>query len=325
MGYSNVFDFSDDSAEIIYQDTFSLPEPPSDVFHLASYLADILCDPVDKQHIHLLIYSASGKGKSFVGVGICCALREELAKRCGTTPEYHFTIDNILIADSEETNQKFLELKRKKIKHPILIIDESGIQTNSRRSMSKGNVKAVKISVIMRELGMCVIRNVQNIELLDSALRKQATHELSIETAKHQLGYNDCKFKIVVDKPGQKKNWTNYPTSQDGFTKYKRIRIGLPPKDVLEEYLRKKGDSTDAFFESELDEKATEKKPAGRKTYEEVNKWCAKAWELHEKDPTLSKAKCVRIAGGCRETFDKWLDTNKRESWRPIKNAGVDS
>lgn len=318
--YVNIFDLSSEACVVMCDGSFSLPAPPADIFHLASYLADILCDPIDHQHVHIICYSASGRGKSLVVIALAEMLSIELAARCGTTPEYHFTLDDIVVADVEKTNAKFLEAKNKRLKHHIIVIDESGIETNGRRAMSKGNVKAVKVGMIMRELGICVIRNVQNIELLDSGIRKQATHELSIETAKHQLGYNDCKFKIVVDKPGFKKNWTNYPTSPDGFTKYKRIRIGLPSLELLKEYLNLKGESTGNFFESELNEKEEESR-VGRRSIEEVDSWCRKAWSLHEGDPTLSKAKCVRMAGGCRETFDKWLDKNGKDSWRPVKNA----
>lgn len=316
---NSIFDFAIESVDIMYEGNFTLPAPPDGTFSLVSYLADILCDPVDHQHIHLLIYSASGKGKSLVATSIAEKLKVELANRCGTNPDDHFTLDNIVVADSDRTKAKLLEFKRRNIQHPILIIDESGIETNSRRAMSNDNLKAVKISVIMRELGMCVIRNVQNIELLDSAIRRQATHELSIETAKHQLGYNDCKFKIVKDKPGNKKNWTNYPTSPDGFTKYKRIRIGLPSIDLLREYGKLKGVSTGNLFESELGDKPVSDKSAGRRSNADVDAWCKKALALHESDPSLSKAKCVFLVGGNRETFDKYLYKNGIESWRPVK------
>lgn len=313
----NIFDFSTDSAEMMYKNTITLPEKPEVPFSLVSYLADILCDPIDKQHVHILCYSASGKGKSLVATAICEKLSIELAKRCGTTPDYHFTVDNIIVADPDKTREKFLEFKRKQILHPIMIIDESGIETNSRRAMSAENVKAVKISVIMRELGMCVIRNVQNIELLDKGIRKQATHELSIETANHSRGYNDCKFKIIIDKPGFKNNWAKYPTSEDGYTKYERIRIGLPSKEMLDKYSSLKGDSTGKVFETELTEET--KTTGGRKPFEDVEKWCNKAWDIHMRDPTISKSRCVFLAGGCRETFDKWLHKNNKESWRPVK------
>lgn len=316
---SSLFDFVVESSKTMYAGNFSLPSSPADSFSLSSYLADILCDPIDHQHLHVLGYSASGKGKSMVFIAVAEALSIELAKRCGTSPEDHFTLDNIVVADSEKTNQKLLEFKRNKVLHPILIIDESGIETNARRAMSKNNVKAVKISVIMRELGMCVFRNVQNIELLDAGIRKQITHELSIETPKHQLGYNDCKFKIVKDRPGEKKNWSVYPTSADGFTKYKRIRIGLPSIDLLQQYMRLKGMATSDFFESELTRKEDNSKVQGRRNVGETEAWCKRALDLHYANPALSKAKCVLLAGGNRETFDKYLLKNNIASWRPVK------
>lgn len=323
----NFFEFSTMSAEILYEGSVSLPPKDPEGFSVSRYLADILCNPLDKQHVVLNIVSKSGKGKSVVANAIAYALSVELASRLGRTPDYYFNPSHVVILNKKYSRSLMLKLTQ--LDHPIMIIDEGSDENNSRRSMTNDNVIDMKLYAVIRETGMCIIRCVQFKTFMDKAVRDQATHEIFIISPHHDLGYNDCKFKILVDHDGSKEPWGLFPVSKDGYTKYKRVRIGLPPEHILSPYNEAKSEATSAFISSALSEvnketEAENRKSGGRRARQDVEAWCKAAWQYHLDDPTLSKSKCVRMVKGCRETFDKWLEANGKESWTPTKGNAVD-
>ena len=81
-----LFDLACSAADVFFKSSYRLPAPDSE-FSLIRYLADILTDPVDRQHLMIHVYSKSGKGKSYVAARISQELAKELSRRSGKPPE----------------------------------------------------------------------------------------------------------------------------------------------------------------------------------------------------------------------------------------------
>lgn len=302
-------------ADVFFKSSYRLPAPDTE-FSLIQYLADILTDPVDRQHLMIHVYSKSGKGKSYVAARISQELAKELSRRSGKPPEYYFDVSHVVIMNKLKSNQLIAQYTRKE--NQILMIDEAVDDSFSRESMKKTNRNDVKFAAVSRVYRMCIIRCCQRPEFLDKGVRDQSTHEIIISRAEHKRGYNEVKFKIMGDKPaggGERPGY--FPTSEDGRTKYHRFRIGAPSPEFLAEYETTKLDSTDVFVADTMNETVKEAEKTARKPRRDsVNLWCMSAWQYHLDNPKWSMSKCIMEAGGgSRETFGKWLNENGKEKW----------
>lgn len=311
----DIFSLMSTAAGRFFETSYSLPEAKSEM-SIVSYLADILTDPIDKQHVMLHIFSKSGKGKSYVAAEIADKLAEELSRRSGRPKEYYFDINHVVIMNKTRSNQLIAQLTQKETQ--ILVIDEAVDDSFSRESMKKTNRNDVKFAAVSRIYRMCVIRCCQRPEFLDKGVRDQSTHEITITRAEHKKGYNEIKFKVMGDRPplgGERPGY--YLTSTDGRTKYFRFRIGAPPAEFLAEYEKLKQDSTDVFITDTMQEttKETEKRGStARRTKADL--WCLVAWQYHLDNSTWSMTRCVAEAGGgSRETFNAWMKRNNKEPW----------
>lgn len=301
-------------SEWLYKNSFALPEAQT-TFSISQYLADILTNPKDNQHVVLTISSRSGRGKSYVGIAIAEALAVELAKRLGGEPADYFNAKHISIMDKKKTMRLIAE--RSQFKNQILVVDE-GLENFNRRAMSKENVLSVEYAAIAREYRMCMIRHVQIRKMLDTGVLEQSTHEATISRAVHIKGYNEIKFKIKVDKDAQNEAWGVFPTSSDGYTKIARCRIPAPSAEILAEYSKLKRGATDDFvatmFDAIIDE-SEQKKKSGVTKRDDADIRCMAAWQYHLDDDKLSMNKCTEMARVSRETFGRWLERNGKERW----------
>lgn len=284
---------------------------------IVRYLADILTDPVDVQHVMLHVYSKSGKGKSYTAAKIAEELAKELSRRSGKPPEYYFDISHVVIMNKARSNQLVAQLTQKETQ--ILMIDEAVDDSFSRESMKKTNRNDVKFAAVSRVYRMCVIRCCQQPEFLDKGVREQSTHEITITRGEHRKGYNEIKFKVMGDKPiNGKERPGYYLTTSDGRTKYFRFRVGAPSAEFLQQYEKLKMDSTDVFIADTMQEttQAAEKRGVSSPRRDKVDLWCMAAWQYHLDNPTWSMTKCVaEVDGGSRETFNAWMKRNGKAPW----------
>lgn len=193
----DILDLAISASNVFFEDSYRLPEPDCE-FSLIKYLADILTDPVDRQHLIIHIYSKSGKGKSYVGARICQKLAIELSRRSGKPPEYYFDVSHVVVMNKTQTNQLIAQYTQKE--NQLLMIDEGIDDSFSRESMKKTNRNDVKFAAVSRVYRMCVVRCCQRAEFLDKGVREQSTHEIIISRAEHKRGYNEIKLdrKSVV-------------------------------------------------------------------------------------------------------------------------------
>lgn len=310
----NYLDCAVVGAEWLYKNSFALPEPDY-VFSISQYLADIMTNPNDEQHVVLTISSRSGRGKSYVGIAIAEALAVELAKRKGGEPRDYFNAKHISIMDKKKTMRLIAE--RSRFPSQILVVDE-GLENFNRRAMSKENVLSVEYAAIAREYRMCMIRHVQIRKMLDPGVLEQSTHEATISRAVHLKGYNEIKFKIKVDKDAQNEAWGVFPVSSDGYTKVARCRIPAPSPEILKEYKLLKRGATDDFVSNMFDAIINDTELAKQKGItkrDDVDVRCQAAWQYHLDDEKLSMNKCTEMANVSRETFTRWLSRNKKARW----------
>lgn len=309
MSDLNLFDLSCALAADVYGAGFSLPSAPEDKFSVARLLVDRVTDPIDEQHVVLNIFSVSGKGKSTCAVTIAERCSQLLAERKGRTPDYYFSVDHI--SDGEPKHTRRIIKKCSEKENPIIIIDEGARDSNSREGMKKENVQNVKLNAIIRHKRMIMIRCVQFESFLDKGIRIQATHELTIVRAEHHKGYNECKFKILVDKgSGTEDPWKVFPTSKDGIVKWARVRIGLPSKELLEQYRELKDKSVNDFIDSYLESMDDDgKKPAKKSRAEITDERAQRAWAYfmdfsHE---FVSLSRAAILCDLDPKTLRKWM------------------
>ena len=155
----NIIDLAVVGAERLYKNSFELPEAVN-AFSISKYLADIMTNPNDEQHVVLTISSRSGRGKSYVGIAIAEALAKELASRLGEEPSYYFNAKHISIMDKKKTMRLIAE--RSQFKSQIIVVDE-GLENFNRNAMSKENKLSVEYAAIAREYRMCMIRQAKQI------------------------------------------------------------------------------------------------------------------------------------------------------------------
>lgn len=301
-------------AERLFVNSFELP-PAVDDFSISRYLADVMTNPNDEQHVVLTISSRSGRGKSYVGIAIAEALAEELASRLGEEPSYFFNAGHISIMDKKKTMRLIAE--RSQFKNQIIVVDE-GLENFNRNAMSKENKLSVEYAAIAREYRMCMIRHVQIRNLLDTGVLEQSTHEATISRAVHVRGYNEIKFKIKVDKDAQKEAWGVFPLSSDGYTKIARCRIPAPSPEILKEYKESKRGATDNFVGTMFDAiigDTEEQKRKGVTKRTDTDIRCMAAWNYHLENDSWSMNKCTEMAKVSRETFSRWLMNNNHDKW----------
>lgn len=310
----DLIELSISAAERFAANSFTLPEN-SAVFSITTYLADILCNPDDNQHVVITISSRSGRGKSYIALAIAEELAKKIAEIKGGEPNHYFNPSHISVMDNKKTMRLIAE--RSQYEGQILVVDE-GLENFSRKAMTKENIMSVQYNAIGREYRMCIIRNVQIRDLLDYGVLEQSTHEITISRAAHKYGYNEVKFKIKVDKDGARKSWAVYPTLADGFTKVTRCRVPAPSAELLSEYKKIKRQATNEFVASMFDaviDDSEKKKREGVTKRDETDVACMMAWQFHLDNERLSMNKCTELANVGRETFSRWLRRNNKEKW----------
>lgn len=312
MNEIDLFDLAETLSREVYGSGFVMPELPEDKFSISRVLVDRVTDTVDEQHVVLNIFSVSGKGKSTCAVAIGEACANLLAQKSGKEPSYYFNINHISDGEPKRTRRIIYDCSKKV--NPIVIIDEGARDSNSREGMKKENVENVKMNAVIRHKRMIIIRCVQFESFLDKGIRNQATHELTIVRAEHHKGYNECKFKQMVDAgSGTDDPWKVYPVSKDGLIKWHRVRIGLPTLDLLKEYRKLKDKSIDDFMQAfidsvEISEGLKKKEPVETRR-DITNRHAAAAWAYYmdESHEYVSVTKCATMYDLDVKTFRRWM------------------
>jgi hypothetical protein len=280
---------------------------PADEWSFGEYIAKVLTNPHDVQHIALTVYGLPGVGKSTTGISIGMKAADALAKINGgdDVPANHFDLGrDIWVGDRED---EFISVLSKAYQR-ILIRDESGLTEDARDSMKTDNKRRAKAAMIARDRRCCIIRCVQTKDIVDKRIKAMATHEVQIVEDHHDDGYNVCKIKKLRLIDGDKDPFRMY-ISPNGIDRIVRHIVYAPPIEVYKRYqVWRQGEVTDWMQEPQ------ERHAKSSSSREAVDERCGRAWlyYLDEGHPFETLGRVATKHGLDVKSLQRWMGNPSR-------------
>ena len=293
-------------ADVLYDADYQFPERPEGDFSFGKYVAKILADSEDVQHIQIVIVGQSGSGKSTTAYAIATSIARALAEIFGDTPNDHFNPRTHISILDDQTTQNIMQMCAT-LMHQIYIIDEGTDDTPGRRAMSQNNLDKLKMAVTVRTSQSCIIRCVQFENLIDSSILNQATHIIRIVEPHHKEGYNIVKIKEMKVFGDNARPYRVY-MKPNGRDKLVRHIIRAPDRQEYEWYINERKEAANALL-SQIAEGPRELELPKR---ELVRQRCEKAWTdyMDESHPYKRLSKCALDADIDPKTLQKWMGRN---------------
>lgn len=296
--------------DLLNEDGWELPEKPKDIYSFGKYVAEILTDPYDEQHVSILIVGQSGSGKSTVAVSLACSIAKYLAEIRGDLPEDHFNVRTHISVLNDGTAEE-IKQRGADMSEQVFIIDEAGDDTNARRSMSRKNVEEVVYMAIVRTARSCIIRCAQYDGMVDSGVTRQMTHYIKMEESHHKEGYNVVKIKKLELIGDAKEPYMIY-LKPNGRDKLKRHIIPAPDPETYTLYkeMRKEGAKERIAARGKKLGKREDRSTEYAKIIDEK---CAHAWADLMEHPEKKMYQCALDADVDPRTLRKWIGRNNHD------------
>lgn len=193
------------------------------------------------QNLVLLIVGGTGTGKTYTALKLAETLDPE------------FSVDKICFS----IRDFFLHMKNRENlgRGSVLVLDEIGVDVDSRGAMTVQNRVSTEFFEIFRKLNLCVILTLPYAEMLDKRLR-QLSHAVLLT---HHI---DRENNQVVLKPlhldpnfQSGKVYTKYARKRidNRVKKITRLRVGKPSVQLIHKYEKLKDDFINNFINEGLE------------------------------------------------------------------------
>lgn len=293
--------------------TEPLRPKPSGEWSFGEYVARVLCDDVDVQHVAPLIYGLPGVGKSTTAYKIAISSSSNMAHILGKEPVDIFSPEeDIWIADDQD---EFVRTLSKSYRH-VFILDESGIVEDARDGMKTENKMRTKAAAIARDRRCCIIRCCQMKDMVDKRIRGLSTHEIQIVEDHHDKGYNVVKIKKLYLADINKEPYKMYLTP-NGIDRIVRHIVYAPDEEEYNLYKKRRMETVEGYLSKDRNAKPTSEQKAKKDAK------CAEAW-LYYMDmshPYVSLNKAATAKGIDVKTLQRWMADPDRG--RDVKGAPV--
>ena len=207
------------------------------------------------QDVRLLTVGGQGKGKSmfelYLAYEVACRMAE---KRGGEWNDY-FSIDNVAIAKTQDVLELFGNMK----KHNIYIADDVGLAWGARDYAKKVNKFMNVIFQLMRTRRNFIQVSIISNFLLDKVPRSLMNKYIEMDMSLFDYGLSFPKVFNVVQKPRKSTPFTIYP--RYGNIKVVRYEGHLPPKDLIEEYNKRREAVEKEVRDEKIGELLTDENP----------------------------------------------------------------
>jgi len=208
-------------------------------------LADILIHSIRKRLYeqnknYLAVFvGETGSGKSYSALKIASTLDED------------FDVDRVVIGRPLDFIRLCKKLHAEKVKGAFIVFDEAGIGMPAREWMTVQNKILSYVLQLFRKQNLGVIFTVPSMKLIDAHARilfHAIGHAHSIDYEKKcvNLLYYVVKHNPVFDTY-ELEPFIAYDTHGNPI-QIDVIKIGLPPKDLIEEYEKKKDEFMSEFY-----------------------------------------------------------------------------
>lgn len=223
-----------------------------DINFFPKEIARKLCS-ANKQNAIIMISGQMGSGKSYTALELARLISIYIAKKLGTKPEDHFTIENhvgIMVMDEIAQVYEHMDSHTRN----VYIVDDAGATFNARRFTSDANIAQNDRIQTMRPHSNCVIFTVPMKSLMDKVVRNLSGYMIFMKDPMFEINMTVCDIrKIQIDLTSDKeKIYRKYLQNHRG-DKYKRHLFRKPPKEWTDQY-----DMRRAIAEKKLADKSRE-------------------------------------------------------------------
>jgi len=200
-----------------------------------------------KKNCLMCVVGGTGSGKSIAAL----FLAEEIQKRL--LPDVPFTADNVTFKSSE-----FMEKTTGETALPsksTIIPDEFGVNQNSRRSMTSGNILLNDVFQTFRSRQYCVILTTPDFSFMDKTVRKLLHIFLDTKSIDFKNKRNKLKVQIMQNNAKYGKIYYHslkVSRPDQPTVKIPHIFTGLPSQELWDAYEKKKSDYQDELYERNL-------------------------------------------------------------------------
>lgn len=277
---------------------------PKGEWSFGEYIARILCNEKDIQHVSPIIFGLPGVGKSTTATSIAMSTAGNMARILGGNPvDYFNPKEDIWIADDQD---EFVRTLGKSERH-VFILDEAGLVEDSRDGMKAENKTRTKAAAVARDRRCCIIRCCQTQDMVDKRIRALSTHLVHIVEDHHSENYNVVQILKLWLAHVDKDPYKVY-LSPNGIDRIVRHIIYAPQKEDYEQYISMRKEVVEDYLTK--DRKA---KPVSEKQ-QKTDAKCAAAWRyyLDESHPYVSINKAALAHGVDGKTLQRWMADPER-------------
>jgi hypothetical protein len=186
------------------------------------------------QDFRIIVTGAFGKGKSTFCLYLGYRVAEEVAKIKGGKWQDYFNRENIAIADEEEIERIFQNLK----KYSVYLLDDVGRAWGAREFMSKLNKLFNNIFQLMRTANTCLLISIASTFLVDKVPRTLSNVLVEMDVSFFDYGASLVKIKKVRHRPQY--GDILYPFYNFGTFKFVRHIAMLPPAELMDDYVKER-------------------------------------------------------------------------------------
>jgi len=219
-----------------------------------SYIKELIFKK--NKNFFMIVVGSTGSGKSYSALKLA-----ELLDPTFTIDRCCFKAIDFMRKVKELQNQA--EEQKKAIKGKVILWDEMGVEHNAREFMTTSNRAINFFFQTSRYLNLIVIMTVPYLSFIDSASRKLCHCIAETQGINQREKQSTLKIKFLQVAPLTSKEYPKYLRYKQNNKSYvlKKIGVGIPNKDLLELYEKKKRAYGSWLYEDTINklEKAEEK------------------------------------------------------------------
>lgn len=272
---------------------------PKGEWSFGEYIARILCNEKDIQHVSPIIFGLPGVGKSTTANSVAFSTAKHMANILGGEPSDYFNPQqDIWIADDQDEFVRTLG----KSEHHIFILDEAGLVEDSRDGMKAENKTRTKAAAIARDRRCCIIRCCQTQDMVDKRIRALSTHLVHIVEDHHDQGYNVVQILKLWLAKVDKEPYKVY-LSPNGIDKIVRHIIYAPDKEQYDLYTKDRKEKVEEYLTKDRKAKTVSERQ------QKIDTKCAAAWRhyMDMSHPYESLNKSANAHGVDVKTLQRWM------------------